>query len=169
MAKDEEWLTVDVDTNHIQNQLKKFNTEIPRVAKRLMKSVNAEVRRQIFAEARRRGYHGSKKQTWGDSGYRKNLKTYENNDFSAKVMMGRDAFYYRYIEYGADVKPRHGDFLYFKAGGKLLRTRGFSYPARPLIYPIANSIWGTNKADRIMEERFQKELDKIFRDEAKVA
>ena len=151
----DDFLTVEVDTSHIQSQLQKFNKEIPRVAKKLMKSVNAEVRKQIFAEARSRGYHGSKKQTWGDSGYRKNLKTYENNDFSAKVMMGRDAYYYRYIEYGADVK--------------LLRTRGFSYPARPLIYPIANSIWGTSKADRIMEERFQKELDKIFRDEAKAA
>lgn len=165
----DDFLTVEVDTSHIQSQLQKFNKEIPRVAKKLMKSVNAEVRKQIFAEARSRGYHGSKKQTWGDSGYRKNLKTYENNDFSAKVMMGRDAYYYRFIEYGADVKPRHGDFLYFKADGKLLRTRGFSYPARPLIYPIANSIWGTSKADRIMEESFQKELDKIFRDEAKVA
>ena len=139
----------------MESIIQKFNKEIPRVARKLMKSVNAEVRKQIFAEARSRGYHGSKKQTWGDSGYRKNLKTYENNDFSAKVMMGRDAYYYRYIEYGAD--------------GKLLRTRGFSYPARPLIYPIANSIWGTSKADRIMEERFQKELDKIFRDEAKAA
>ena len=84
-------LTVEVDTSHIQSQLQKFNKEIPRVARKLMKSVNAEVRKQIFAEARSRGYHGSKKQTWGDSGYRKNIKTYENNDFSAKIMMKQDA------------------------------------------------------------------------------
>ena len=161
----DELLKVEVDTDDIQNRLKKYNSEMPNVARKLMQSVNAEVKRKIKAEAQSRGYHGSKKQSWGDSGFRKNLKSYENRDFSAKIMMSRDAYYYKFIEYGADVKPRNEKYLCFKIGDKFVKSKGFSYPARPLIYPIANSIWGTNKADQIMEERFQKELDRIFKDE----
>lgn len=160
----EELIKVEVDTSHIQNQLSQFNQKMPHVAKRLMKSVNAEVKRQIKQEAQSRGYHGSKKQSWGDSGFRKNLKSYENTDFSAKVMMAQNAFYYRFIEFGANVQPQNVSYLCFKIGNKILKSKGFSYPARPLIYPIANSIWGTTKADQIMEQRFQQELDRIFKD-----
>lgn len=159
-----ELLKVEVDVNSFQEQLKKYNQEIPKVAQRLMQSVNAEVKKQIKQEASSRGYKGNKKQSWGNSGYSHNLKSYQNRDFTAKIMMAKPAFYYRFIEYGANVQPKNGDYLSFKIGNKFVRSKGFSYPAKPLIYPIANSIWGTDKASKIMEERFQKELDRLFKD-----
>lgn len=157
-------LTFEVDTAHIHKQLDDFNKQVPHVSKKLMKAVNAEAKKQIKAEAQSRGYHGSKKQTWGDSGFRKNLKSYENSNFSGKILMAKDAYYYRFIEFGANVQPRNAPYLCFKAGNKLIKIKGFTYPARPLIYPIANSIWGSHQADTIMEKRFQQELDRIFKD-----
>ena len=157
-------LNVEVDSKNLIKQLENFNKQVPNVAQRLMKSVNAEVKRKIKQEAKSRGYKGKKSQSWGDSGYTHNLKSYQNKDFSAKIMMAKPAFYYRFIEYGANVRPKNGKFLAFKIGKKWVRSKGFTYPAKPLIYPIANSIWGTNKASQIMEQQLQKELDKLFKD-----
>lgn len=46
----------------------------------------------------------------------KNIFQYGNKDYTGKIFISSAAYYYRFIEYGADVKPRHGKYLAFKVG-----------------------------------------------------
>lgn len=115
-------------------------------------------------EARGRGYKAHKEEVYGDAGYGKNIFAYINNDFSAKIMISRNAFQYRFIEYGANVRPRQKKTLVFIGeDGNFHQSKGFTFPANPLLTPIADSIWKTEKASVIMDEVYQQELNKFNR------
>lgn len=152
----EEW--VSVNYKELENLLKKYNQQMPNIAVKLMRAVNAEVKKAAKAEMKKRGYHSHKQMSWGDAGYIKNLKSYQNKDFSAKVMMARNAFQYRFIEYGAE-KPV-GFAIRYKNKTITLKN-AWKVEAKPLLYPIADSIWKTSRATRIMEIKFQQELERL--------
>lgn len=159
MADDE--LKIEVDYKALKKELEAFDKEMPNIARKLMRAVNSEVKKAIKREARARGYKSKKQMDWGDAGYTKNLKTFADKGYKAKIMMAKNAFQYKFIEYGANPKPK-GKYLAFKIDGKFYRSKGFALPADPLIYPIANSIWGTSKASEIMEKKLQEEIQKRF-------
>lgn len=157
-----DFVEVEVDSSQLIKELEEFDSQMPNIARKLMRAVNNEVKKQIKRQARGRGYKSHKMESWGDAGYTKNLLSFANKDFSAKIMMGKNAFHYRFIESGANVKPLHKKYLAFKINGQFYKSKGFTLPARPLIKPISKSIWETNKGSQIMEEVFQKEMDKYF-------
>lgn len=153
---------VEIDYKQLMKELNEFDKEMPNSARKLMRAVNNEVKKQIRRGARSRGYLARKPMSWGDAGYSKNLFSFANKDYTGKIMMGKNAFQYTFIEYGANVQPRHEKYLTFKIGDQFFKSKGFVLPAEPLIYPIANSIWGTNKASEIMEKKMQELMDKQF-------
>lgn len=153
---DDEW--VSVEYKELENLLKKYNQQMPNIATKLMKAVNSEVKKAAKAEMKKRGYYAHKQKSWGDAGYIKNLKSYQNKDFIAKVMMAKNAFQYRFIEYGAQ-KPVGFAIRYKNKTIKL--KNAWKVEAKPLLYPIADSIWKTTRAERIMEAKFQKELERL--------
>lgn len=153
---DDEW--VSVEYKDLEKLLKKYNEQMPNIAVKLMRAVNAEVKKTAKAEMRKRGYHAHKDKSWGDAGYIKNLKSYQNKDFTAKVMIAKNAFQYRFVEYGAE-KPV-GFAIRYKNKTITLKN-AWKVEAKPLLYPIADSIWKTTRATRIMENKFQKELDRL--------
>lgn len=157
-----DFISVDMEYQSLVNELKAFNEEMPNIARKLMRKVNAEVKRQVKKAAKQRGYHAHKnyegKKGIYDTGYQKNLKSYADRDYRAKIMFTSDAYYYKWIEYGANVPERK-----IKAGNRIITFKGFTLPANPLLHPIANSIWGTSRASEIMDEEFQKEINKQFK------
>lgn len=155
-------ITVQVDTKDLLKELKEFDKEMPNIARKLMRAVNNQVKKEIRKEARSRGYKSHNSQPWGDAGYTKNLKSFADKGYKGKIMFGKNAFHYRFIEGGANVKPRNKKYLVFKINGQFYKSRGFTLPARPLLKPIARSYWETSKGSKIMEETFQKEMDKYF-------
>lgn len=154
--------TIELDYKALKKELSEFDSKMPGVARRLMRAVNREVKKAVKKEARSRGYLAHKNMEWGDAGYTKNIFTYANKDYTGKIMMGKNAFQYKFLEYGANVRPKNGDFLTFKIGDQFYKSKGFTLPANPLIYPIANGYWGTSKASAIMEAEMQKIMDKQF-------
>ena len=70
--------------------------------------------------------------------------------------MKKNAFHYKFLEFGT----RHKEMT-VRRNGKAYKVKGFTVPAQPILYPVANSIWKTNKAEKIMEAKFQKELEKL--------
>lgn len=158
----DELITVDLSYKELLKELSAFDKEMPNVARKLMRAVNNEVKKQIRRTAKSRGYSADKiyegKTGTFNTGYRKNLKSYADKDFKAKIMFTKNAYYYKWIEYGARVPERKA-----KIGNKIVTFKGFNLPAKPLLVPIAQSIWGTNKASAIMEKQFQKEIDKQFK------
>lgn len=143
-------ISVEFDWKQFQRQLDEYNSQIPNIATRLMRAVNNKVKSEIRREAKARGYSAH---TPGsvDHGYSANLKSFANRDFSGKITMLKNGFYYRYIESGTQNRQTRGG-----------ANRG-SITARPFIKPIARSYWETNKGSEIMEKQFQKELEKYFK------
>lgn len=163
MADKEEFLTFDIDTDQVLKKLENAEKEMPFTAKKMMKAVNSQVKKDIKKEAKARGYKSSNTEKHSyDTGYAKNLKSYENEDFSAAVLMHNNAYYYRFIEYGANIVPRNAEYLVFKIENAWYKVKSAKIVANPLIKPIADSYWRTNKGMDIMDEAFQKELDRLL-------
>ena len=155
MEKEDEWITLEY--RDMEKLLEKYNKEMPGIAVKLMRAVNNRAKSDIRAAYRSRKYHAHKQQTWGDSGYSKNLKSFADKDFSAKIMIAKNAFYYRYLEYGAE-KPAGFAFHY---KGTLYRMKnGWKIDSDPVLHTIADTYWKTTRASTIMEKQFQKELAK---------
>lgn len=148
---------IELDYKQIEKKLKEFEKEIPGIGKKLINAVNNVARRKIRAGYRARGYKAKNIKPWGDAGYSSNIRVYANRDFSGKIMMSNNAFFYRFVEFGTNHKP-----MIVRRKGKTYKVKGFSVPAKPLLYPIANSVWKTEEAVKIMEEKFEEELKKRF-------
>jgi hypothetical protein len=159
----EQDITVEVDYKELEKELSQFDKEMPNIARKLMRAVNNEAKKKIRQEARSRGYKARKPMGYGDAGYSKNLKSFADKGYQAKIMMTNNAFHYKFIEYGANVQPQHSPYLTFKIGDQFYRSRGFTLPADPLIHPIANAIWGSSKASEIMDSKMQEEMNKQFK------
>ena len=159
---DEEWLKVTVDYKDLLKKLENYDKQMPNIAIKLMRAVNNKAKADIRKEARKRGYHARKPMPYGEGGFSENLKSYADKGYKAKIIMKKDAYWYTWIEYGANVVPRD-KYITFKIGDKWYRSRGFVLPAHPIIHPIANKIWGTDKASEIMEKTMQKEIEKRFK------
>lgn len=155
--------TVEVDYKELAKELAQFDKQMPNIARKLMRAVNNEVKKKIRQEARARGYKARKPMSYGDAGYSKNLKSFADKGYNGKIMMAKNAYQYKFIEYGANVQPKNSPYLTFKIGNHFYKSKGFTLPADPLIFPIANSIWGTNKASDIMDKKFQEEMNKQFK------
>lgn len=153
---------IQLDYKELYKELTEFDKQMPNSAIKLMRAVNNEVRKQIRKTARSRGYKAHKQMQWGDAGYSSNIIVFANRDFTGKVMMSNNAFHYRFLEFGADVLPRHGKYLTFKIGDNWYKSEGFHLDARPLVYPVADSYWKTSKASQIMEQKFQEIMNKQF-------
>lgn len=149
---------ISLDYKDLQKLLEKYEKEMPGIGVKLMRAVNNKAKAEIRAEYRRKGYHATKQMSWGDSGYKKNLKSYANKNFTGKIMMANNAFYYRFLEYGAE-KPAGTEIRY--KGGTYTLKNGWKIDAQPVIHRIGDMYWRTNRASSIMEKQFQKELDKL--------
>ena len=156
-------MTVEVDYKDLVKELEAFDKQMPNVARKLMRAVNTEAKKAIRRSYRSMGFHSKKPMEWGDAGYSKNLKSYADAGYKAKIMLKNDAFYYRFQEYGADVKPRNSKYLAFMIDGKFYRSKGFVIPAHNYLRNASQSVWGTSKASEIMEAQMQKEIDKKFK------
>lgn len=146
---------ITLEYKDILKLLNKFEKEMPGIGRKLINAVNNEAKKRIRSEYKKRGYKAKNPKHWGDAGYSKNLKSYANRDFSGKILMAQNAFYYRFLEFGTNHKP-----MIIRRGKQIYKVKGFSIPAKPVLYPIANSIWKTDEAVKIMEKKFQQELDK---------
>lgn len=157
-----EFIEIETNTEVFINQLKEFDKDMPNIARKMLRAVNAEVKKAEKQEARARGYKAHNLKTFGDAGYMSNIFTYANKDYSAKVMMGRNAFHYRFIENGAVVTPQNHKYLVFKVDGKFYKSRGFILPARPFFKQIAKSFYETDKGMAIMDRTMQKEMARKY-------
>lgn len=163
MANNDEIITFDIDTKQMVEKLQNAEREMPGTAKKMMRAVNSQVKKDIKKEAKSRGYKSSNYDGHNyDSGYAKNLKSFENEDFSAAVLMHNNAYYYRFIEYGANIVPRTAEYLVFKYKDTWHKVKSARIVARPLIKPIADRYWKSNRGTDIMDEAFQKELDRLL-------
>lgn len=158
----EDFVTVEVDTKALESELRQFDEQMPNIARKLMRAVNAEAKKEIKREARNRGYKSHVEKAFGDAGYTKNLKSFADKGYKAKIMFAQNAFHYRFIESGAYVRPLHKKYLIFQYKGQWFKVKSFVLPAKPLLCPIAAKYWETNKGSEIMEKVFQKEMDKYF-------
>lgn len=149
---------VTLDYKDIEKLLKKFSSEMPGIATKLMRAVNAEAKKQLKRAFKERGYKPHVERSYGDAGYIKNLASFANKDFSASIIMRKDAFHYKFLEFGTTHEE-----MWVKRNGTRYKVKGFSVPARPILYPVADSIWKTKRAEEIMEKKFQQELDKLNR------
>ena len=155
-----EWIKVEYKA--LVKELEQYNKDMPNVAVRLMRAVNKEAIKEIKKEAKSRGYKSKKAMPYGEAGYTKTIKGYANKNYTGKIMVTKNAYWWTFIEYGANIQPR-GKYLTFKIGGKWYKSTGFILPARPIIRPNAERIWGTDRASKIMEVQMQKEIAKKFK------
>lgn len=149
-------ISVEIDTKQIIKTLDRFNKAIPGIAVKLMRAVNNEAKKKIRQEYRKRGYHATKLASWGNSGYSRNLVSFANKDYSGKIMLRDDAFYYRFLEFGTNHKT-----MTVYRGGTSYTIKAYSVPAKPVLYPVANSIWHTTRATELMQIQFDKEVKKL--------
>lgn len=155
-------ISIDFDSAEFQSQLKHFGKDAPKIAQKAIRATNRAVIKAYRKEARRRGYKAHKQNAKGeDIGYSKNIFQYGNRDYTGKIFISSAAFYYRFIEYGAHVKPRHGRYLAFKVGDTWKKAKAFTIPARPILSKVASTIWGDKNLPEF-EKTFQKEMIKIF-------
>ena len=155
-------LTIDFDTEELQKVLKDFGKDAPKIARSAMAAVNRKVVRAVKREAHARNYAPSKEMPYGDGGIDGNLFQFANRDFTGKIMIGSNAFQYKFVEYGADVRPRKGKLLFFKIDGEFHATKGFTLPARPILKPTAEKIWQGSQASEILDKTIDKQLKKLF-------
>lgn len=155
-------LSVDFDTQELQEILKNFSEDAPKIARNAMAAVNRKVVRAVKREAIARGYESHKEMPWGNAGISDNVFQFANRDFTGKIMIGQNAFQYTFVEYGADVRPRHGKYLFFKLDGEFHATKGFTLPARPLLKPAAERIWQGSEGSEILDKTIDKQIKKLF-------
>lgn len=143
---------VSVSYKKFVKQLEHYNEQIPNIAIKLMRAVNNKAKAAIRREAKNRGYSAHTSNRSFDTGYSANLVSYANRDFSGKISVRKNGFYYRFIESGTKNRQTKGK-----------QNRG-AIVARPFIKPIAGQYWETSKGLKIIKDQFQKELKKIFKD-----
>lgn len=155
-------INVELDYKSLKKQLEEFDRKMPNSSKKLMAKVNREVVKQLRREASSRGYKAHNKKSWGDAGYQPNFDQYAFNNYTGEIFIKSNAFHYRFIEFGSDVKPKKHKYLTFKYNGQWYKSEGFHLQANPILEPIANSIWATSKANEIMDAELQRIMDKQF-------
>ena len=149
---------VEIDYKEYERQLKDCKDKMPKIARRLVGKVNAKVKTEARKTMRQRGFSKEK-----EDGIYKNLFSYANTDFTAKIGIKKKAFYARFVEKGARITARNG-YLTFKVNEKFVKVKSVTLPAKPFLEPAVLHYWNTGKADAIMDAAFQKELDKLFKD-----
>lgn len=155
-------ISIDFESEEFQRVLSQFGKDAPKIVQKAIRATNRAVIKAYRKEARSRGYKAHKENEKGeDIGFMKNIFQYGNKDYTGKIFISSAAYYYRFIEYGADVKPRHGKYLAFKVGDKWKRARAFSIPARPILSKVADEIW-KNENLPYFEKVIQAEMTKRF-------
>lgn len=155
--------SINLDNSQFESEMNAMIAEMPKIAKKMMRAVNKVVKKHVKTETRARGYLNTKQMSFGEASISKNIMSFENDDFTGKLMIGRNAFHARFIEYGATPKPKHNKYLIFQIDGEWKKSAGFTIPANPFLTPIANAVWNGNEASEIMDNTLQKELDRIFK------
>lgn len=150
---------VEIDYKKYEMQLKDCKDKMPKIARRLVGKVNTQVKKEVRKTMRQRGFNKQK-----EDGIYKNLFSYANTDFTAKIGIKKKAFYARFVEKGARITARNGGYLTFKVNEKFVKVKSVMLPAKPFLEPAVLHYWNTGKADAIMDAAFQKELDKLFKD-----
>ena len=155
-------ISIDFESGEFQRQLSRFGADAPKVAQKAIRATNRAVIKKYRKEAKSRGYKAHKKNAKGeDVGYAKNIFQYGNRDYTGKIFISSAAYYYRFIEYGANVRPRHGKYLAFKVGDEWKKARAFTIPARPILSKVADEIWKKEKLPEF-KKAIQKEMTRIF-------
>lgn len=137
---------ISIDYKDVERMLEQFDLKTPTWARTLMQAVNRVAIKKIKQESKSRGYSAHHQQVWGDSGYQKNATSYANKDFSGKITMKRNAFYYRFIESGANVSWKN-------------KKGNFYYKPKPFIKPISSDVW-KNESSAIMQKKYEQLISK---------
>lgn len=137
---------ITIDYQDVEKMLSDFDLKSPSWARTMMQAVNRVAIKKIKQESKARGYSAHKNQTWGDSGYQPNIKSYANKDFSGKITLKRNAFYYRFIESGANVHWKH-------------KNGNFYYKPKPYIKQISAQVW-KEESGAIMQKKYEALIKK---------
>lgn len=154
--------TIEVDTSEVEAALDSVDMKMPNISLKMQMAVNREVVKK--QKATYKSLHDPK----NTSEYKgvkipsilSNFHTGNCKDKSGTYIANR-TYYARFIEKGANIKA-HEDYLCFKINGEFKKVKSVAIPAEPFFYNVANEIWGSSKSEQIMNDKMQKELDKIW-------
>jgi len=70
------------------------------------------------------------------------------------------SFWSKWLEYGAEIKPRHKAFCTFVYGGKFHKVHSMTIKAKPFFYNVADEIWNSSLATDTVNKEMQALIDR---------
>jgi hypothetical protein len=153
-----EFQKITVDSKEVEEKLKGTTLRMPSIAKKMMHAANRIVKKQAVANARSL-YTKRNSKPDGRSFLRigafKDTAS-KTQDFTSFVSSRR--FYTRFLEKGAEIKPRKGRYLHFKINGEWKTVSSVTIPAKPFLGPAVTAVWESEQSLQAMNTELQRQL-----------
>jgi hypothetical protein len=147
-----------LDTKELDKLIADIKGRIPKIAK------------YMIAAAADKAKQDEKKITPVRTGkLKRSIDKYAFNDWGVQLTTrrkkeGRSGWYGSFIEKGATRTARNAKYLTFKINGEWKKVASTTSPPKPFLRPVFDDYFIANngaKARKIMDEKLQKELDKL--------
>lgn len=148
---------ITIDKKDFEKKLGEFSYKMPSIARTLMNRVNTQIKKDVRKELKTRKYN-----TKSEKSIYKNIYSKSKKDFTAYIGVKNEAYHSRFIEHGAFIKSKDGSFLTFQINGEWKKVKSVTLEPKPFLEPVIKNYWDTEKANKIMEEAFDKIVDKLF-------
>jgi hypothetical protein len=149
---------VTYDDNHLANKLKIFSSGLGNVFNELMESVGDKMVSEAKSNAPVR------------TGKLKNAINFQRTNDSAwalttrKNKLKKNIYYARFVEGGADIKPRKTKYLTFKINGAWRRVEHVRLRKQPFMENVYNEYFGSesSKGYKELANALEKRMNEAF-------
>jgi hypothetical protein len=164
-------MQIDFETKEFEQQINALQTNMPKIAKKMMTAALVGARGYAKKIAKNRFHkadYTSRNKPPGQ--LLRAINYWSFDDWSGALTTRKSAktnncFYASILEDGKTIVPKKGKYLFFKINGQFRKVPSVTIPPRPFMRPAFDSFFiksGGSKARKIMDKRLQKEMDRIL-------
>ena len=150
-------LSAELSTKDFENKLSIFTSSLGNIFENLLKAVGEEMannakNKAVSAFTNRTGKLFN------------SIKFIVNKDLAAlttkKNLNKGNIYYAKFIEYGADIKPKNKEYLTFKVNGQWVKVKNVKTRPRPFMIPTWDEYFGTNgKGYQSLAEQLENKMN----------
>lgn len=145
---------LEVDSKSFEKRLGSFKNKMPVISRRMMSKVATNIRR----DSRNRNLKGQVLNKKSGDLY-KNI-SYKSKD-SWTTYITASAKYAAVHEFGKTIEAKEGKYLTFMIADRFIKTKSVTIPKREFLGNIVREYQSSNKTVRLMEEEFEKQINKL--------
>ena len=150
-------LSAELNTKDLENKLKIFASGLGNVYEELIKAVGEEMASKVKSNAMSAFTNRTGRLF-------NSIKFITNKDIAAlttkKNLNKGNVYYAKFIEYGADIKPKRKEYLTFKVDGHWIKVKSVKTKPRPFMIPVWEEYFGNNgKGYHSLAEQLEKKMN----------